>query len=380
MSTDTPPPGLDLYADQRGRVIGSCAAIISLTFIFVFLRLLSRKLSRAGFWWDDLLTVVALIFSTVCCIIWLIEIPNGFGRHIYVFGPVLSIEKGKLFLKGLFVFEIFFHTATTLSKFAILAFYYRIFPILQFRRLLLWVAVLSVVYMVSIDLTIIFQCHPVHYAWDRVDPSIKGHCYNVDDFFIGSGSANVGLNFLIFILPIPLLWRLRTTVKQQIVLTVLFTLAGFVVLVSIIWVVVLSRLEEADVTWNYVDTAIWSALEPNMAVICACIPSLRPLVSVASQGFANAPLVRSTLHSAGGTSSRRMWEGGKGKSSDGTFSQLDEPDDLRPLGHDVSVRGGRVNDTQPDVEAMELPQTGINVRTEVILSTSDRLHYNDRLF
>ena len=47
-----------------------------------------------------------------------VEIPNGFGRHIYIWGPVESIAKGRLWLKGLFVFEIFFHTATTLSKFA----------------------------------------------------------------------------------------------------------------------------------------------------------------------------------------------------------------------------------------------------------------------
>ena len=117
-----------------------------------------------------------------------------------------------------------------------------------------------------------------------------------------------------------------------------------------------------------------------MAVICACIPSLRPLVSVAGKGFANAPLVRSTLHSTGTASSRRIWGSSKGKSSDGTFSQLDEPDDLRPLGHDVAVRGGRVGQSQPDIEELEMPPSGINVRTEVILSTSDRLHYNDRLF
>ena len=55
-------------------------------------------------------------------------------------------------------------------------------------------------------------------------------------------------------------------------------------------------------------------------------------------------------------------------------------DDLRPLGHDVSVQGGRVNGDLPDVEAADLAQTGINVRTEVTLSTSDRLYYNDRLF
>ena len=169
-----------------------------------------------------------------------------------------------------------------------------------------------------------------------------------------------------------------------------------VVLVSIIWVIVLSRLEQSDFTCkqttysarmiltlragNYINAGIWSALEPNMAVICACIPSLRPLFSVARQGFANAPLVKSTLHSTGGVSSRRMWSSSKGKTSDGIFSQIDETDDLRPLGHDVAVRGGRVNQGQPDIEEVEIPQSGINVRTEVILSTSDRLHYNDRLF
>ena len=131
---------------------------------------------------------------------------------------------------------------------------------------------------------------------------------------------------------------------------------------------------------NYINAGIWSALEPNMAVICACIPSLRPLVSVAGQGFTISPLVGRSAQSSGVASSRRIWEVGKSGPSVGTFSQLDEPDDLRPLGHDVSVRGGRPGESQPDVDALEMSQTGINVRTEVILSTSDRLHYNDRLF
>ena len=141
--------------------------------------------------------------------------------------------------------------------------------------------------------------------------------------------------------------------------------------------VITSLTEE---TGNYIDAGIWSALEPNMAVICACIPSLRPLVSVAGKGFAKTPLIKSTLRSTGGASSRRMWESGKSRTSEGAFSQLAEPDEMRPLGHDVSVRGGSVNGNHPDVEATEMSQQGIKVQTEVILSTSDRLHYNDRLF
>ncbi len=131
------------------------------------------------------------------------------------------------------------------------------------------------------------QSHPIHYAWDRFEDNIQDHCFNVDGFFIASGSINVILNFIIFVLvrshcacaddlqltseqPIPLLWRLRTTLKQQIILTALFTLAGLyvfvsdevsislidvelsVVLVSIVWVIVLSRIGQSDVTCKHI--------------------------------------------------------------------------------------------------------------------------------
>lgn len=49
----TPPygkPGFDINGDQRGRIIGTCVAIIIITTTFVLLRLLSRKLSKAGLW------------------------------------------------------------------------------------------------------------------------------------------------------------------------------------------------------------------------------------------------------------------------------------------------------------------------------------------
>ena len=49
LSDDSP----DLHADQRGRIIGSCVAIFVITDVFVFLRLVSRKLARAGYWVSD---------------------------------------------------------------------------------------------------------------------------------------------------------------------------------------------------------------------------------------------------------------------------------------------------------------------------------------
>lgn len=117
-----------------------------------------------------------------------------------------------------------------------------------------------------------------------------------------------------------------------------------------------------------------------MAVVCACIPSLRPLITIVTQGVFNHPLVRSTLASRNGVSSKRPWRSSKGKFSDGTFSHLDEVEDLRPLGHGISVRGGRSNQGQQEEGAVELPRHGIKVRTEITWETSNRLDYNDRLY
>ena len=41
---------MDIHADQRGRIIGSCVAIFVITDVFILLRLVSRKLARAGYW------------------------------------------------------------------------------------------------------------------------------------------------------------------------------------------------------------------------------------------------------------------------------------------------------------------------------------------
>ncbi|KAL8645707.1 MAG: hypothetical protein Q9226_007179 [Calogaya cf. arnoldii] len=342
MSLDTPPlddPSFDLYGDQRSRIIGSSTAFIVLTTVIVALRLLSRKLAYAGFWWDDHFAVIAWAFSTMCCVLLLIQLEHGYGRHIYIWGPVEGPLKMRQWRKIFYVFELFFHTSTTLAKYSI---------------------------------------QPIHHSWDQVVGTSQGHCTDEYRFFVGSGSANVALNLLVFILPMPLLWRLRTTARQQIILTAIFTLAGFVVLVSIIWVVVLARLEASDVTWNFINAGIWSALEPSMAVICACIPSLRPLFSFASRSLRNSSMPSfSTPRIVGGkftnssNSKRRTWPGSK--TSDGMFSVLDESD-TKPLGHDVSVHGGGDGE-----EGVEMPERGIQVKTEVKVVT-EGLEYRDRLF
>ena len=174
----------------------------------------------------------------LAALIRLTEIPDGFGRHIYIFAPDERVEKIRSWLKDLFVFEIFFHIATTLSKLAMYVLHSIPFleivtgqgndihqtpfllpdfphPSLQtpvcVRRNSF--SVLHAIHRVRRDISMVpsfrisaataranKSSHPIHYAWDRVDASTRGHCFNSDGLFIGSGSANVVLNFIIFVL------------------------------------------------------------------------------------------------------------------------------------------------------------------------------------
>ena len=70
---------------------------------------------------------------------------------------------------------------------------------------------------------------------------------------------------------------------------------------------------------------------------------------------------------------------------DGRFSRLEEMDDLRPLGHDVDVhavkRASSMNEDEARMSTdIAVPSSRIGVTTEVVVETSDRLVYNDRLY
>lgn len=58
----------------------------------------------------------------------------------------------------------------------------------------------SLLYLTCVSLNPNMCSQPIHFAWDQVRPGAKGRCFREDDFFIGSGSVNAGLNFLLFVL------------------------------------------------------------------------------------------------------------------------------------------------------------------------------------
>ena len=91
-------------------------------------------------------------------------------------------------------------------------------------RIAFWIVGFALVaWCIVMDLVILFGCKPIQKGWD---PSIPGHCLNRQGDFIGAAIPNILTDFILLILPMPMLWHLQTSVYRKISLVGIFA-AGY---------------------------------------------------------------------------------------------------------------------------------------------------------
>ncbi|KAL8888010.1 MAG: hypothetical protein Q9205_002299 [Flavoplaca limonia] len=365
--------------DRSSHVVGSAVVLIVLPTVAVILRLLSRWMSKAGLWIDDYTVILSLVISWGPNIVNLLAVQNGFGKHMNAL-PTAEVFH---WFKYLYAFEFLYTLGMAAVKYSVLCFMYRIFPIVQFRRILKASLVFVVALTVACVIVSIFQCIPVHKFWETLGgelaPLMGARCINVQKYFVISGAINTFTDFALLAMPIPILWRLRTGKPQKLLLTGIFTVGLMVCVVSIVRLVILANVDQADITWNYVPAATWSAAEPSVAVVSACLPSLRPLFVRVIWGGTHRPKPttpprqsvlswRSKSVGGGGTqgSFNRLQE----LSSDGTQSPWRQ--------NSVAVMAGKGDEEHGEND--EVPWNRIRAKTEVVWTISERVDWKEDLF
>ncbi|KAF4969942.1 hypothetical protein FSARC_2928 [Fusarium sarcochroum] len=124
--------------------------------------------------------------------------------------------------------------------------------------------------------TLVFflQCTPLESTWN---PAIKGLCLpNRLAVGFASSAINIFTDLAIAALPIPVIWQLNLRCSQKILLSGVFGLGCFSIALAII------RLKWAEIgsraAWDTVRPALWSLAEVSSAIVCACIPTFKPLL------------------------------------------------------------------------------------------------------
>ena len=96
-------------------------------------------------------------------------------------------------------------------------------------------------------------------------------------FWLAMGIIETLIDIVIMVLPIRELQRLKLSTKQKVSISLIFSLGGFVVITGIVRMATLYRPGIGEFDFTIGD--IWFNCHLGTAIISACLPTFRPLIS-----------------------------------------------------------------------------------------------------
>lgn len=172
--------------------------------------------------------------------------------------------------------QITYKAAINLTKCSILLLYLRLFGIVRWMR---WACrgLLGcvIIYCISSMTATIFQCNPVAKAFDKAR---TGTCINLATFWFANAGFSIATDVIVLLLPMPLVYGLEVPRAQKLALMAVFAIGVFVVITSCLRVTTLDVFATSTDNTYDIANVMWTIIEPNVAIVCACLPTLRQLV------------------------------------------------------------------------------------------------------
>jgi hypothetical protein len=172
--------------------------------------------------------------------------------------------------------QITYKTSINLTKCSILLLYIRIFSNVRWFKYACYFLTGAVALYGTASVTAtIFQCTPVSRAYNK---GIPGVCIDNQKFWWANAGFSVATDLLILLIPMPLIYQLQIQRIQKMALVLVFGLGGFVVITSCLRMTTINIASTSpDSTYDIAST-MWTVIEMNVALVCACLPMVRPLI------------------------------------------------------------------------------------------------------
>ncbi|KPM36033.1 hypothetical protein AK830_g10531 [Neonectria ditissima] len=317
----------DIYVPpQNHALVGVGLTFTVLAALFVVLRIFTRLWLVRSMGVDDVFIVIST-FGTLGFLIAVME------QVRYGLGEPPDPKLLSPFIQATVASVISYTVCHLAVKLSISIQCLRIFVTPAARRLFIGLIVFLSIYGTLCLLLSIITCWPVAKYWDD---SIEGKCLDNRAMRYAFAGINIVNDIVLLIAPMPFLKGLQIARRVKIVLMGVFAAGGvqvprfspaertmtYIVFSACIVAIIrlyslwayssvsiaerpgkqaLSRfkMQTKTVKVKGIDIAIWSGLECNIAIICACIPSLKPLSSRTFPGLVGSFAKASTAPSHG---------------------------------------------------------------------------------
>ncbi|KAI9784239.1 MAG: hypothetical protein M1816_000911 [Peltula sp. TS41687] len=273
-----PPPGVKpnfLHPESREHtMIAVNVACLTIGISFVLMRLWTRSFITRSIGWDDLLKY-------------------GGGKHMWEIPRSVFKAEFQSFLSWSLIAYTFYIPSMGAIKISILLLYLRLFSAGFKTRYTIYGLLLFVAsYTLAFELSLLFGCKPVAKLFNR---SLAGKCINTRDHVVAQQIFNIVSDVFLFILPIPIAWRLHLPLKQKLGVICVFTAGSMSCIASVVRMTTITIKSTGDVTWGQFDGIMWGVIELNFALICSCMPAFKPFLEHAMPFLRN---FSSRIHSS----------------------------------------------------------------------------------
>ncbi|CDM37566.1 hypothetical protein DTO013E5_7646 [Penicillium roqueforti] len=271
--------------DRTGLIV--MTSIFFLTGIFaVSLRFYSRRLSKVPLGLDDWFALSSLFFVLALNGIFLSGVIQGAitGHSIVLNNWPQPSALEVLVQKYKYAFQTTEKIAFGLIKTSILLLWKRMLSPIRSFQLLCWVMIgIVAAWSISFFFATLFQCG-THWDWNWAPIGFfLTECTDTLNMLTVFCGTDVLTDFVIMLMPVPIIWKLKMSVKKKIGVTSvfmvgIFTIGAGVARTYIYLVTSYDKEDNLDFIADFTLFILWSEIEVNVAMIVCCMPVFGPVL------------------------------------------------------------------------------------------------------
>lgn len=265
---------------QAPAILATGCVFTALGVLSVLLRFVARRIKRAKIGWDDWTILAALVMFIICE-----------GLELKGAEALLHVEAGtddpqySIYAKYIYIYGVFYYPAIALTNISILLLYRRIFDPGWFKSvasLCLVLIVVQISWAIPGALVEIWVCNPPSSYWKSLTPD----CIKFGTYWIVLMVTELVFEVCMILLPISEVFKLRFSLRRRLSVCGIFMLGGCVIITGMIRIIICYRGPGA---LQLDKDAFWLNIHTGIAIVSACLPTYRPLLSSANSHSREKP-------------------------------------------------------------------------------------------
>ncbi|KAI3399744.1 hypothetical protein diail_5812 [Diaporthe ilicicola] len=280
--------------------------------------------------------IIATILETNS---WLPAVNHGLGSHM---SDVMLRGTDNLISYSQIVWlsSIFYNACLGFIKTSVLALYTRLGD-RELRRMAYFMIGVVTCQASANVIVCIFECSPVQAACQFTPPVVMAakndlnitnkKCININAFYLANAAVNISTDVLTYAIPLKMVSKLQMPKRQKVGLGVMMSLGFVACLSSIIRITFIPRMLETAGPTQY-----WSAIETNVGILAASIPSFKAVAKRYAPGMLGSSNRGGSDYKLGGHNRSGGASQSLGANKLSRFQQLDKS----RSGREVDIHAG----------------------------------------